>query len=104
MGHFRATKLVDVLVELVDEAEDVSVVLLEKLFEPLPRGGARGLVVGDPAPNKGLVDLGVEIIAVAHRFQCGGRQVQCRDFVQRAVRLAAAAGRAHVIVDECFGH
>ena len=48
---------VHVLVELVDQAEDVAVVLLQELFELLARGGARRLLVGDAAADEGPVNL-----------------------------------------------
>ncbi len=46
----------------------------------------------------------VEIVAVADRAQRARGEHGGRDFVQRAVLLAAAARRADMIVDECFGH
>ena len=45
-----------------------------------------------------------QIVAVLQRLQRHGGERQRGDFVQRAVRLAAAARGANVIVDECLGH
>ena len=58
---------VDVLVELVDQAEDVAVVLLQQPFEIVARGGPRRVLVRDAAADEGLVNLVVEIVAVGHQ-------------------------------------
>ena len=47
---------------------------------------------------------GVELVAVLDRGQRLRRQIERGHLVQRAVGLAAAARRAHVVVDECIGH
>ena len=57
------------------------------------------------ATHDDVVDgRGVEPVAVAQRFQhlCG--EARRRHFVQSAILLAAPARRAHVVVNEDFGH
>ena len=58
---------IDILVELVDQAEDVAVVLLQQLFQIVARRGPRRLVVGDATADESLVYLAVEIVAVGHQ-------------------------------------
>ena len=43
---------IDILVELVDQAEYVAVVLLQQLFQIVARGGPRRLVVGDATADE----------------------------------------------------
>ena len=57
------------------------------------------------AAHHHVVDLArLEIVAVLDRLERGLGQLQRRRGVQRAVRLAAPARRAHVVVDERVGH
>ena len=58
---------VHVLVELVDQAEDVAVVLLQQLFQLLARAGARRLFVRHAAADEGPVNLAVQVVAVGHQ-------------------------------------
>src|SRR6185437_14009535 len=57
------------------------------------------------AAHHHIVDLSwVEMVAVLDRLERGRRQMERRRRVQRAVRLAAPARGAHVIVNEGVGH
>ena len=57
------------------------------------------------AAHHHVVDLaGLDLVAVLDRLQRGRRQLQRRRGMQRAVRLAAPARGAHVVVDERVGH
>ena len=58
---------IDVLVELVDQAEDVGVVFLQEPFEVVSRRGARRVLAGDAAAGEGLVNLVVEVVAIGHQ-------------------------------------
>ena len=58
----------------------------------------------DHAEHDVVDDVLAEIVAFLQRLQRHGRQRQRRDFVQRAVGLAAAARGANVIVDICLRH
>ena len=58
----------------------------------------------DAAHDHVIDEMRIEFVAISHRFQRGGGKVQRGNFVQRSVRLAASTRRAHVIIDECFGH
>ena len=49
---------IDTPVELVDQAEDVTVVLLQQLLQVVARRGPRRLVVGNTTANEGLVKSG----------------------------------------------
>ena len=73
------------------------------------RGGARdigGRLADriDHAHHHVIDQRGVEIIAALDGAERLARQIERGHFVQRAVDLAAAARRAHVIVDEGVGH
>ena len=73
------------------------------------RRGARDIGAGladriDDAHHHVVDQRGIEIVAAldgAERLAC---EIERGHFVQRAVDLAAAAGSAHVIVDEGVGH
>ncbi len=58
----------------------------------------------DHAEHDVIDDVFLQIVAFLQRLQRHGGKRQRRDFVQRAVGLAAAARGAHVIVDECLRH
>ena len=58
---------IDILVELVDEAEDVAVVLLQQLLQIVARRGPRRVVVGDSTAYESPVNLAVEIVSVGHQ-------------------------------------
>ena len=73
------------------------------------RGGARNVAASladriDAAEDDVVDQLRVEMVAQAQRGERARRQPQRRDFMQRAVRLAASARRAHMVVDESVGH
>jgi len=83
---------VDALVELVDQAEDVARALFEDPLEVLARGRPGRLVVGHAAPNEGLVDLRVEVLAVGHHHEgevAGLRAAHLLGEEHHRVRLAA---------------
>ena len=66
---------------------------------------AAGLADRIDAAHDDVVDLGrFELVAVLDRLQRGRGELQRRGGVQRPVRLAAAARRAHVIENEGVGH
>ena len=58
-----------ILVELVNQAEQIAVILLQQLLQFPARTGARGLVVGHAAADEGLVDLAVQIVPVGHQHK-----------------------------------
>ena len=58
---------IDILVELVYQAEDVAVVLLQQLFQIVTRRGPRRLVVGDATADERFVYLVAEIVSVGHQ-------------------------------------
>ena len=58
---------IDILVELVDQAEDVAVALLQPLFQVVAGCGPGRIVVGDTAADEGPVNLAVEIVSVGHQ-------------------------------------
>ena len=58
----------------------------------------------DHAEHDVVDDVFAQIVAVLERLQRHGGERQRRDLVQRAVRLAAAARGADVIVDIGLGH
>jgi hypothetical protein len=60
-GRCRARR-VHVLVELVDQAEDEAVILLQQLLQLLAGAGARRLLVRDAAADEGAVDLVVQVV------------------------------------------
>ena len=73
------------------------------------RGDARDVGAGfadriDAAENDVVDQFRVEFVAVLERAQRARGELQRRDFMQRAVRLAATARRAHGVVDECVCH
>ena len=86
---------IDVLIELVDQAEDVAVVLLQQLFQVVARCGPRRLVVGDAAAHESPVNLAVEIVSVGHQQE---REIAFQPPPHllgeegHGVRLAAALG------------
>ena len=55
---------VHVLVELVDQAEDEAVILLQQFLQLLAGAGARGFLVRDAAADKRAENLVVEVLAV----------------------------------------
>ena len=57
---------VHVLIELVNQAEHVAVVFLQKPFQIVTRRCPWRLVVRDAAADEGPVDLAVQIVAVGH--------------------------------------
>ena len=57
------------LIELVNQAEHIAVILLQQLLQRLARTRARRLVVRHPAAHKGLVNLAVQIIPVSHQHK-----------------------------------
>ena len=58
---------VDILVELVDQAEEVTVVFFQLSSPRSSPEAARGVwSIGDATADKGLVDLAVEVISVGH--------------------------------------
>ncbi len=58
----------------------------------------------DHAENDVIEQSGIEVIATLDGAKRLARKIERGHFVQRAVDLAAAARRAHVIVNEGFGH
>ncbi len=73
------------------------------------RRGARNIGGGladriDDAHDHVIDQRGIEMVAVLDRAERLAGEIERRHFVQRAVDLAAAARRAHVIVDESVGH
>ena len=75
----------------------------------LEHGGARNVGTGFTnridATKDHIVHLrGVHLVALLERLQRVSRKADRRHFVQAAILLALAAGRANVIVNECFGH
>jgi hypothetical protein len=64
-----------------------------------------GLADGIDDPEYDVVDdVFGEVVALLERLQGRGGERKRGDFVQRAVRLAAAARGTNVIVDICLGH
>ena len=53
---------IDILVELVDQAEDVAVVLLQQPFQVVARCRPWGPLVGDSGADERAVDLAVQVI------------------------------------------
>ena len=73
------------------------------------RRGARDIAAGfadriDAAQHHVIDQSGIEIVAALDGAERLAREIERGHFVQRAVLLAAAARRAHVIVDEGVGH
>ncbi len=73
------------------------------------RRGARDIGGGfadriDHAHHHVIDQSGVEVVAALDGAERLARQIERGHLVQRAVDLAAAARRAHVIVDEGVGH
>jgi hypothetical protein len=58
----------------------------------------------DTAENHIIDQLCVEMIAMPQRFERRCRKPQCGDFMQSAIRLAASARRAHMVVDKSLRH
>ena len=73
------------------------------------RRGARDIGGGlahriDHAEHHVIDQRGIEIVAALDGAERLGRQIERGHFVQRAVRLAAAARRAHVVINKGVGH
>ncbi len=58
---------IHILVEFVNQAEDVRVVLLQDSFEVVSRRGARRVLAGDAAAGEGLVNLVVKVVPIRHQ-------------------------------------
>ena len=58
----------------------------------------------DAAEHHVIHKLRIERIALAHRGERLGGEIERRHFMERPVSLAAPARGAHVIVDEGVGH
>ena len=72
-------------------------------------GGARDVAARladriDAAHHHVVDQRRIELVAVADGLEHMGREIERGHLVQRAVRLAAPARGADVIVDECVGH
>ena len=90
--------LLDILVELVNQAEHITMVFLEKLLQHPARAGTRRLVVRHPAADKGLVDLSVQVIAVRHQQESEIARHGAPHFFgkeRHRIRLAAALRVPH---------
>jgi hypothetical protein len=57
---------INVLVELVDQAEDIPMVLLQEPFQFLARAGAGCLFIRQATANECPINLAVEIVSVGH--------------------------------------
>ena len=58
----------------------------------------------DAAEHHVIDQFRIETVALFERAERLGGEIERGDFVQGAVRLAAPARRAHVVVDEGVGH
>jgi hypothetical protein len=66
-------------------------------------GGRLANRIDDPEHH--VIDQrGIEIVAALDGAERLRRQIERGHFVQCAVRLAAAARRAHVVINKCVGH
>ena len=85
----------DVLVEFVDQAEDVGVILLQHRLQVRPGLCPRRLVADDAAADKSLVDLAIKIVAVGHQQEGETARQGAPHFLgeeSHRVRLAATLG------------
>ena len=83
----------DILVELVDQAENITVVLLEQLLQVFARAGTGRAVVRHAAAHEGLVNLAVQVFAVGHQHKgevAFNRAAHLFGKESHGVRLAAA--------------
>jgi len=64
-----AVRLCHRLIELVDQAEDVSVIFTKDLFEIRTRTGTRHLLIRYAATDERTPDLVVQILAVGHHHE-----------------------------------
>ena len=86
---------VNVLIELVDQAKDIAMILCQDALEVGARVGARCLLVGDATAHEGLVNLAVEVLAVCHQQEGEVTRHSPTNLLgeeRHRIRLAAALG------------